>query len=373
MEELSFDYVFHLAGEQILPNYMAIKLCKSARHLFLVSSKTEGHVARLQAEFPDRKVFAGLVDPFSYSASAAELASVEGNLAGRRVGFNVTGGTKIMFAAALDFCRKTGATPFYLDTQSRKIRFLGEGDAVLAMPPVFDDVATFVRLAGHEISRAGKTAGDSVVSAREPLVRRMETCARVLSRFVPKAAELLKEHGRSSGNRPGPVGTMFGEMLAHAAKKGVVDLPALWNAAFPAAEWKAALGFLAGEWFEESCFRRISSGGEFRDVRLNLATIWKDSGNRSKFDESQELDVACTDGYRLLVVECKSGAVRQEYAQKLENVVSLFGGSFGKGVLVSFHPCNPSIRARLSNSRNCRLLEGSGVADVSDVLKTLPF
>jgi hypothetical protein len=47
MTELTFDLVLHLAGEQIIPNYMAMKLCESPEHLCVVTQQTNVQVPLL--------------------------------------------------------------------------------------------------------------------------------------------------------------------------------------------------------------------------------------------------------------------------------------------------------------------------------------
>jgi len=40
-----------------------------------------------------------------------------------KIGFNLTGGTKLMYAGALSACKKINATPFYFDIIHDKLIF----------------------------------------------------------------------------------------------------------------------------------------------------------------------------------------------------------------------------------------------------------
>jgi hypothetical protein len=48
MNELTFDVVFHLAGAQIIPNYMGIRACVCPKHVVVVAEKTKTQRDRLQ-------------------------------------------------------------------------------------------------------------------------------------------------------------------------------------------------------------------------------------------------------------------------------------------------------------------------------------
>ncbi len=47
----------------------------------------------------------------------------------KRLGFNLTGGTKLMYAGALAAARALGATPFYFDGRNRRVVFLDGFDS----------------------------------------------------------------------------------------------------------------------------------------------------------------------------------------------------------------------------------------------------
>ena len=357
---LSFTHVFHLAGDQILPNYMAITATNAPWHLFLASDRTAWQKDRLVPEFPDRNVLMNTVDPFSYRASADVFNSLRPKLGAARIAVNVTGGTKLMAAAALDFCRSVGGTPIYIDTDRRKIHVLSDGESCMPLPPAIQDVASFVRLAGYHVMSEGRTPDDPTVAARSDLTRKWWRSRRSLHRFLPRFGALAD--GGMAMTMPDEYPRLVREMLDAAPP----PFRSAWAAAFPenCHDWRESCRYAAGVWFEEFCLRRLAGTSSFRDVRMNVVAGLPGEGDNA----GQELDIACTDGFSLYIVECKSGSIRQEHVQKLENNVATFGGAFGRGCLASSGDRPGPQRRRIENSRTIGMTLGQANENLAVLL-----
>lgn len=63
-----------------------------------------------------------------------------------RIGINLTGGTKLMFAGALSAARELGAVPFYFDSRNRRVTFIDSLRREKIRP--IDSVETFLQLNG---------------------------------------------------------------------------------------------------------------------------------------------------------------------------------------------------------------------------------
>ena len=340
MEQLKFDIVIHLAGEQIVPNYMALKLAEADRHFVLVTSGTKNQFDRL------KRMFAGRGDdyleqievlPTDYNDILAKLQTIVG-LAGRRVGVNITGGTKPMSVAALDYCRKNDFIPFYIDTQTRKIGFFAEGFRQIEMPKVFGRVDEFFALSGFAVLSSGKTVQE-IGPDREQLVKAFwhekDNVRREISDFN-QATE--KRYQNQKDCPPECYRTAVRELMRMRGKnaKAVVEG---WKTVFPAntSDWRLAARFGAGEWFEEWMllqFAKSKSAEEFLDLRSGITLSFVDDQNKKTV---QEIDVAFTDGYTLTLIECKAGRVFQEHIQKLENITRNIGGAMGRGMLCAIN------------------------------------
>ena len=99
MTELKYDVVVHLVGEQLVPNYMAIKLSEAPVHILLATERTRLFHDKLQRAFGDRGLSIRLIEvpATDYRGVLERLESITG-LGGLRVGVNLTGGTKVMMA-----------------------------------------------------------------------------------------------------------------------------------------------------------------------------------------------------------------------------------------------------------------------------------
>lgn len=372
MTDLTFDLILHLAGEQILPNYMAMKLCPAQQHICVATGKTLKQVPLLQREFSDCVIRPVEVPSHDYSAILAELRPCSEFPKRKRVGFNVTGGTKPMFAAALDFCRASGAVPFYLDSQQRKIYVLAELYPVLDMPPVFDSVETFVRLAGYRVQSPGLRPTDPAwTEERSALAKRAWASRSLVRKHMAKMAPFTDKKYRTQESPPDAfVHALMGALDEFLAKDP--DLAALWKAVFPDAKrWRQRCGYLAGGWFEEFCFCTAAEAAEtgIADIRMGLYPGWADDQTDDPLNAAQEFDVAFTDGYGLALVECKAGAIKQEHFQKLENLTSVFGGVLGRGVLACIDRPLPTFANRARMSRNTVLACGPALERLPDCLR----
>lgn len=340
MKELEFDVVIHLAGEQIVPNYMALKLTEANRHILLTTSRTKKQVDSLRRMFDGRgHDFLRHLEvlPTDYNDVCEKLESIV-DLKGMRVGVNVTGGTKPMSVAALDFCRKNGFVPFYIDTQTRMISFFAETYKRIQMPKVFDTVDEFFRLSGFVIAHSGKTAED-IPESRAALVNAFWNAKDSVRR--PIAAFNQSTDARYQSQKNCPPRCFLdarNELLRIPGKRGKT-VSGAWEAVFPeqCSDWRKAARFGAGEWFEEWIllqFAKSRLSEEFRDLRSGVSLAFLDDQNKRNV---QEIDVAFTDGYTLTLVECKAGKVFQEHIQKLENITRQIGGAMGRGILCAIN------------------------------------
>jgi len=339
VNELKFDVVLHLAGEQSVPNYMAVRLSEAERHILITTEQTRQQLDVLACMFPDRKDFIRSVEVPSadYPEIHRRLESIDG-LEGKTVGVNITGGTKPMSTAALDFCRERHYVPFYLDTGNRKIHIFEGAFPQLEMPKVFHSVEEFLKLSGYFVTRRGKTAAD-ISGERRDLVKlfwQNKDFVRRPIRYFSDATD--KRYQSQKGCPPDCFHDACDWLLCGKGKKER-ELAEKWESLFPPrrSDWRIAARFGAGEWFEEWLllqFAESRCSEDFVDLRSGLSATFAQSNlNR----DAQEIDVAYTDGYTLTLIECKAGRVFQEHIQKLENIRSKIGGSMGRGIICAIN------------------------------------
>ena len=98
--------------------------------------------------------------------------------------------------------------------------------------------------------------------------------------------------------------------------------------------WQMQAAFFAGGWFEDYVYSRIV---QFNDPTIKQVWLNAELSFPGTHQPAQEFDVLYTDGYSLIILECKSGKITQEYIQKLENLRGHFSGALGKCALVSLN------------------------------------
>ena len=341
MKELQFDVVVHLVGEQAVPKYMAVNLSESPQHILLTTTKTKPQYRLLSEVCSSRgRTISHVEVPATDYAGIKEVLATIPELHERHVGVNLTGGTKPMFAAALDFCRERNCVPFYLDTQERVISFFAEGNLKLPMPKVFESVGEFARLGNYKIKGAVKRSSD-LSEARRELVslfwQNKDWVRRVIADFS-KATDKRFQNQKWSPPDCYRDATHF-ILNPRRGNKREEALARAWESVFPSkgCDWRDAARFGAGEWFEEWLllqFAGCRKSADFVDLCSAVSLAYADGeSDRS----AQEIDLAFTDGYVLTLIECKAGAVNQEHIQKLENLRRQIGGAMGRSLLCAIN------------------------------------
>ena len=346
MKELQFDIVIHLAGEQSVPNYMGMKLSEAKEHVLLTTTRTRKQHDVLSMMFAGKLSFIKniVVDAMDYAAIKSEMNKISG-MENKRIGVNVTGGTKPMFAAALDFCRENNHTPFYLDTQNRAIFSFTNEFCKLPMPKVFTSVGEFAKLGGYEIKGAVKRA-DDISQERRDLIKLFWENKDFVRRVIVDFSEATNKKYQSQKNNPPQSFDRAVSLITRPRRgnKREERLSEAWEAVFPAdyADWRAAAKFGAGEWFEEWLLLQFANSRKSDDFCDLCSDVTLSFSNDVDNKNVQQIDLAYTDGYELTLIECKAGKVDQEHIQKFENIRRQIGGVMGKGLLCAINYQYPS-------------------------------
>jgi hypothetical protein len=286
---------------------------------------------------------------------------------GERIGFNLTGGTKLMFAGAIAACRKIGGVPFYFETRDHNLIFL-HNFTVMPMKGI-DNVEMFFQANGFAVVKSGRWDDGSLRKQRVPLTHKLWkerwTIAKVYRQLVPYAdfegdafkPFSLQQEVRNRGQK----------LLVRISldETGRAHL----NLGGPEFTFKYCPDFakyISGGWLEEYTYLLLEPllrEGKIRDLRVGFEVCWKEEDvcNRSS---AQEFDVVLTDGKRLFVIECKAGSVISEHVYKLQNCVRNYGGIDARGIMISaFRPHHAVTRRRLDDAPNLASLSGWDVTN----------
>lgn len=343
-----FDMMFHLFGQQRLPSLLGIRQFDSAMHCFITSEKYPADA--MKRFLPPGAGFEQIqVDPFDPAMVAMTiLRFVSGRPQEARVGFNLTGGTKLMFAGALSACRKIGAVPFYFETRQHDLIFLHD---YTHMPMRgIDNVELFFELTGFQISNAGKWNDVPERTKRLDLTRRLSDwkIRSTVSKLYPKLAAKVPRDGRSFI----PFSEKRQNISAILEQNGRATV-SIGGTEFAFDYCSDLARYLSGGWLEEYVYLLLEphlKTGKIKDLRIGLEVSWNQGSTSNDTLAAQEFDVCYTDGNRLTIVECKAGDVLVGDVYKLENSVAKYGGVDAKGILLVAFPPRPHIKRRVLTS-----------------------
>ncbi len=357
-----FDAIFHLFGEQRVPSLLGINQFQSKIHVFVNSAEFPASVMK---QFVGESDFYELaVDPYDPEGVKVEILNIVEKLPSNcRIGFNLTGGTKLMYAGALAACRKVNAIPFYFDSRSHETIFLNDFKSIPTK--TINSVDTFIKLNGYNlwISKTGDWEGIPNVHSFERKQLTLE-----LWNARSKISKLYKEIVKFNDS-PEPFEINSHGVYVRLSSDHKAEIR-LNNKAFQFHNWSDFARYLSGGWFEEYTYRQLEPLVKLeliKDLRIGLEVSIDDEKGYSFLSEQQlyqELDITFTDGRTLYIVECKSGGVKSEQVMKLQNIVRYFGGISGHGILACcFSPKDKVIRKKIADSYNIHEVTGNSLSE----------
>lgn len=347
-----FDVTFHLFGEQRMPALLSIRQFESAHHIF-VNSK-DYPATCMQAFLKTRELHELSVDPWGDRAVHERITELAKQFPEKtRIGINLTGGTKLMFAGALSAARELGAVPFYFDSRNRRVTFIDSLRREKIRP--IDSVETFLRLNSDGLEISSNTAMKEMSPDRQLLTKTLWIHRDKIRRFYKELTDY------NNAFKPFELrhdGFYFKVDNAEAATVQGYGLDLAFD------NWPDFAKYLSGGWFEEYVYLQCTPyehTGVIQDLRLNVKLNLKQENTWSHSTwgtEYNELDITFTDGYSLYIVECKAGNVTQEQVMKLQNLVRFYGGIEGRGIVACCVP--PNTESAKKKIKDARLMLWSG-------------
>lgn len=364
-----YDAIFHLFGEQRIPNLLGVIQFSSRKHIFVNSAQFPADIMKQflgEAEYGEIAV-----DPYDPENVRSTILDLIAKMpADAKVGFNLTGGTKLMYAGALAACRKVNATPFYFNSRNNQMVYLNDFKTVETK--LIPSVETFIQLNSNNlfISKAGHWADIPGIESSD-----RKSLTNELWQARSKISRLYRELSHYNDSFQ-PFELHNGDIYAKLSKDKSAKI-SIGPKHFEFKEWPDFAKYLSGGWFEEFTFMKLQplvDAGLIKDMRIGLEVSFKEDDadkSSSSFsaqlsnlfgDTYQELDITFTDGRRLYVIECKAGNVNSEHVMKLQNIVRYFGGIEGRAILAScFYPKNKVVRKKIDDSKNLLSVSGNNL------------
>lgn len=349
-----FDVTFHLFGEQRMPALLSIRQFESEHHIF-VNSK-DYPATCMQAFLGARELHVLSIDPWDDCVVHERITELAKQFPEKtRIGINLTGGTKLMFAGALAAARELGAVPFYFDGRNRRVIFIDS----LRREEIrsIDSVETFLRLNSDGLEISSSTAMKEMSPDRQLLTKTLWIHRDKIRRFYKELT------GYNNAFKPFELRHDGFYLKLDNTETATIQGYGL-DLAFD--NWPDFAKYLSGGWFEEYVYlqcKPYEDTGVIQDLRINIKLNLKQESTLSHSTwgtEYNELDITFTDGYSLYIVECKAGNVTQEQVMKLQNLVRFYGGIEGRGIVACCFP--PNTESARKKIKDARLMLWSGRA-----------
>lgn len=331
-QEKKWDVVYHLFGEQRMPALVGVQKLPARKHVFLASPQYPS--ACMEPYVGDAEYEELLIDAYDWQKlHRAITAHLNALPQGETVAFNLTGGTKIMYACALDIAKNIHAPAFYFDFRNKRMVDLQNNsscklDYALNLETLIMLHSTTPLL---NLEENGKWRPDH---NRANLLQHIYVNRNDLKNW--DRAIRRAYHTKALENDLMSM-TSFQNLAADKISVSLQENGACqinWaGARFSLKNYPGIVKFLLGGWFEEffyvKCIEPLIKEKLIKEARLGLEL----ASTASPDSVYQEFDTAFTDGKRLYIVECKSGRVLGEYITKLSAIVRNYGGMGGRGIL----------------------------------------
>ena len=357
--ENRFDVIYTLFGEQRIPAFWGIKQFETRKHIFITSANYDAECMKRflpeLCEFEQCKV-----NPYSPQDVFDKIIVHAERLPwDARIGFNLTGGTKLMYAGALNACRKLGGVPFYVGGKNLELVYLDDFTSEPLKP--IEKVETFILLNSNGLGISNQGRSDAEDEESKKMTDVMWKSKKRMNRiyFEMEQMEQRKCYFELSLENPK-------EPELSAVSEGPFKISTK-TAEYSFEDESQFLTYIKGGWFEEYIYNHLHplyEKGELLDIRHGIKVDFDNNakGNLAKHYDYQEIDVALTDGKRLFIIECKSGRAEIEQIEKLSTITRYYGGIEGCGILAySKEPDSDIILKKVKETPNVDMVFGENI------------
>jgi len=343
-----YDTIIHLLDKTALPTYMAIKQFDCPRHILAVTHETEHAFNVLQTELDAQGCHTEKVNlpRDDLNGCRRRLGKVFGALPDGRHAFNLTSGSRSMFAALFELGHEKHVPSFYLEPQTRTLNWLDEKGYKEPLVPVMKHVSDFIRLAGCRVDEAQLDEQLEAALTRDEAAMACWQYRKQLSTW----SKSLRTQARKPGQpfRDGPrkiAGISFSAVLKKPKdnSKGTIHMG---EQVFTIKPWKQLAAFLSGDWYRDAVLARLMAlkrRGRICDIRVGARP---------------SSDILFTDGLGLTLIGTRLTRLDQAMLRGMEEQVDLLAGDFGHGIMAVAEDGRKNLPRPSSDSR-VRIITGA--------------
>lgn len=355
----NYDVIYTLFGEQRIPALLGINQFSSKKYVFITSGNYNAQCMKdflpTGAEFSEIRV-----DAFSPKDIFEEiLRDAQQYSSNSRIGFNLTGGTKLMYAGAINACRKLGGVPFYVGGKDLTLVYLNDFKTE-ALKPI-EKVDSFILLNsnGLGISNHGRTGADDVDSI--DMTNEMWKSREHLNKLYFEIQQMQHKDCYYSLSLENPTKP---KIVVLADSQFCISTKQVDYAFEDETQFSK---YILGEWFEEYIYNNLYplyEKGKILDIRhgikvdFSLETLNQNPNHKIY----QEMDVVFTNGKKLFIVECKTGPAELPHVERLSTITRYYGGIEGVGILAyTKKPESEILLKKISETPNVKMVAGEGI------------
>lgn len=355
----NYDVIYTLFGEQRIPALLGINQFSSKKYVFITSGNYNAQCMKdflpTGAEFSEIRV-----DAFSPKDIFEEiLRDAQQYSSNSRIGFNLTGGTKLMYAGAINACRKLGGVPFYVGGKDLTLVYLNDFKTE-ALKPI-EKVDSFILLNsnGLGISNHGRTGADDVDSI--DMTNEMWKSREHLNKLYFEIQQMQHKDCYYSLSLENPTKP---KIVVLADSQFCISTKQVDYAFEDETQFSK---YILGEWFEEYIYNNLYplyEKGKILDIRhgikvdFSLETLNQNPNHKIY----QEMDVVFTNGKKLFIVECKTGPAELPHVERLSTITRYYGGIEGVGILAyTRKPESEILLKKISETPNVKMVTGEGI------------
>jgi hypothetical protein len=210
------------------------------------------------------------IDPFSpQNTKEVILDFLKQHSEWQAIGFNLTGGTKLMYAGAMAACNQCFGVPFYFETRNHKMLWLS--DYTSADIVGLKHVDGYFSLSQMFVTRSGHWCDDPNRELRRELTLKLWEWKSEISSIYRQVAPY--------NDMPGvPFHVYQGDISAYLDGNNEATLT-LGDYSFTIPDCPDFAKYASGGWFEEYVFiqlENLAKKGEITDIRIGLEVSWED-------------------------------------------------------------------------------------------------
>ncbi|NOJ65270.1 DUF1887 family protein [Helicobacter pylori H13-1] len=348
-----FDVIFYSFGEQLMPIFLGMRQFSAQKHVFITSSSKNNKA--LKRFFEERKktnenfqintdrlhsIEVDVFEPKNIYENILEYTKKHG-LKDKRLCFNLTGGTKMMFLAGLKASEYFQAPYFYIEQRAQQLLFFKNPSDIepFIIPAIpIKDVETFFSL--HVPNRRIKQNGIIDEKSLEKIQERKNLSSLLYeyrARIIPLYQRINKNHAKDK-----TINICENNLkLFYKDHQVCVNIDGKEIKLKYSEDEDDFRKYIIGGWFEEYIYFELLDlldKQAIYDLRLNMI-LGVGNTNAIQGDKHPiyaELDIAFSDGKNLYIVECKSGKLKEKgVLTALSTNTQIFGGANAKCILIS--------------------------------------